>query len=519
MSQQSESSTGPDLARGIAIADVDDGTMLQGHVGDTPVLLARRGDEFFAIGAKCTHYSAPLAKGLLVGDTVRCPWHHACFSLRTGEALRAPALDPVDCWTVERRGTIVAVAGKADAHRRGPAATPATTASTAARRSPPARIVIVGGGAAGNAAAEKLRQQGFDGSVTMVSDDASVPYDRPNLSKDYLAGEAQEDWIPIRSEAFYEEQKIRLLVKTSVRGIDARAKEVHLSTGETIGFDALLLATGAEPVRLQVPGSDLPHVRTLRSLADSRAIIELAERSKRAVVMGASFIGLEVAASLRTRGLHVQVVAPDRTPLERVLGPELGARVRAMHEDHGVVFRLGTVAASIGRDAVTLDTGEVLPADLVVAGIGVRPRVALAERAGLAADNGVVVNEYLESSVPGIYAAGDIARWPDAVTGRPIRVEHWVLAERHGQVAAVNMMGRREAFRQAPFFWSAHYDTSIRYVGHAEKWDRVEIDGDLGADDCRVAYVQSGRTLAVATLGRDRANLEAEVELERLGPV
>jgi NADPH-dependent 2,4-dienoyl-CoA reductase/sulfur reductase-like enzyme/nitrite reductase/ring-hydroxylating ferredoxin subunit len=515
MSQQRESSTGPDLTQGIAVTDLDDGAMVQGHVGDTPVLLARRGDEFLAIGAKCTHYSGPLVQGLLVGDTVRCPWHHACFSLRTGEALRAPALDPVDCWTVERRGAVVVVTGKAARPDRAPAVAPVREASPATRRSAPARIVIVGGGAAGNAAAERLREQGFDGSVTIVSDEASVPYDRPNLSKDYLAGEAQEDWIPIRSEGFYQEQKIRLLLDTSVRDIDLRAKAAHLDSGETIGFDALLLATGAEPVRLGIPGGDRPHVRTLRSLADSRGIIQLAERSKRAVVMGASFIGLEVAASLRTRGLEVHVVAPDRTPLERVMGPELGARVRAMHEARGVVFHLGTVAASIGPDSVTLETGVTLPADLVVAGIGVRPRVALAERAGLAVDNGVLVNEYLETSVPGLYAAGDIARWPDAVTGGRIRVEHWVLAERHGQVAAGNMMGGREAFTQAPFFWSAHYDTTIRYVGHADRWDRVEIDGDLHADDCRVAYLQNARTVAVATLGRDRANLEAEVELER----
>jgi NADPH-dependent 2,4-dienoyl-CoA reductase/sulfur reductase-like enzyme/nitrite reductase/ring-hydroxylating ferredoxin subunit len=514
MSQPTEGSTGPDLTQGVPVADLADGAMVQGHVGDKPVLLARRGDEFFAIGAKCTHYSGPLAKGLLVGDTVRCPWHHACFSLRTGEALRAPALDPVACWAVERRGAIVAVTGTIEPPPRPAAATTAEPASPSRRPAPPARIVIVGGGAAGNAAAERLRELGFDGAVTMVSDDSSVPYDRPNLSKDYLAGEAQEDWIPIRSEDFYKDQKIRLLLGTAVHAIDPRAKEVHLSSGEKMGFDALLLATGAEPVRLQIPGSDLPHVRTLRSLADSRDIIALAERSTRAVVMGASFIGLEVAAALRTRGLGVHVVAPDRVPLERVMGPQLGARIRAMHEEHGVVFHLGTKAASIGRDAVTLETGDTLPADLVVAGIGVRPRVALAERAGLAVDNGITVNEYLETSAPGIFAAGDIARWPDAATGRPIRVEHWVLAERHGQVAAANMIGSREPFTQAPFFWSAHYDTSIRYVGHAETWDRVDVDGDPSADDCRVAYVRDGRTVAVATLGRDKANLEAEVALE-----
>jgi NAD(P)H-nitrite reductase large subunit len=375
-------------------------------------------------------------------------------------------------------------------------------------------VVIVGAGAAGNAAAEMLRRRAFAGRVTMVGDDESVPYDRPNLSKDYLAGHAQEEWIPLRSDEFYRDQGITLLRGTSVTTIDVKSKRVWLSTGDALPYGALLLATGADAIRLTIPGADQPHVRTLRSLADSRAIIERATSSTRAVVLGASFIGLEVAAALRARDLEVHVVAPEAAPLERVLGREVGGRIRAIHEAHGVVFHLGAVARSIGRDEVLLETGETLPADLVVVGIGVRPRLALAEQAGLAIDQGVLVNEFLETSGPGIYAAGDIARWPDPRAGRPIRVEHWVLAERHGQTAAMNMMGQRQPFDQAPFFWSMHYDTAIRYVGHAENWDRVEIDGDLGADDCRVAYVKDGRELAVATLGRDAAALRAEVTME-----
>ncbi len=503
MSEQDKKTSGPDLAEGIATKDLPDGAMVQGHVDGQAVLLARRGNEVFAIGAKCTHYSGPLAEGLMVGDTVRCPWHHACFSLRTGEALCAPALDPVECWNVARTGDIIRVTGKAAAAPR----------PTSPGRQPQT-IVIVGTGAAGNAAAEMLRSQGFAGSVTLIGDEDSVPYDRPNLSKDYLAGKAAEDWIPLRSEQFYKDNNIGLLRGTPVAAIEVQSRQVRLATGEALPFDVLLLATGAEPVRLTVPGADLPHVRTLRSLADSRKIIELAERAKRAVVIGASFIGLEVAASLRRRGLDVHVVAPEQAPLERVLGPEVAARIRAIHEAEGVTFHLGTSARSISGDAVALENGETLGADLVVAGIGVRPRLTLAEQAGLEMDRGVLVNQYLETSARGIYAAGDIARWPDPRTGARIRVEHWVLAERHGQTAAMNMMGSLQVFNQVPFFWSAHYDTVINYVGHAESWDRVEIDGDLAADDCRVAYLKDGRELAVATIGRDVANLEAEAEME-----
>jgi NADPH-dependent 2,4-dienoyl-CoA reductase/sulfur reductase-like enzyme/nitrite reductase/ring-hydroxylating ferredoxin subunit len=504
MAAQPKKPAGPDLTGGIPAADLREGTMLQGTVDGKPVLVACVGGEYFAIGGKCTHYSAPLADGLLVGHTVRCPWHHACFSLRTGEALRAPGLDDVDRFIVARDRDTVRVTGRAE-----PRPTPSAASSH------PKRTVIVGAGAAGNAAAEMLRRQGYAGELTMIGDDESVPYDRPNLSKDYLAGEAPEDWIPLRDEAFYRDQNIRLLLGMSVNSVDLAARRAALSNGEALPFDALLLAAGAEPARLTIPGADLPHVRTLRTLADSRGIIALAESAKRAVVIGAGFIGLEVASALRTRGLEVHVVSPAEAPLERVMGREVGARIRAIHDAHDVVFHLGTTVQAITRERVTLENGRSLPADLVVVGIGVQPRLTLAEAMGLAIDRGVLVNEFLETTAPGVYAAGDIARFPDARTQQGIRVEHWVLAQRHGQVAARNMLGAREPFRQAPFFWSGHFDTTIRYVGHAEDWDRVAIDGDLaGGGDCRVAYLKDGRELAVATIGRDRANLEAEVQME-----
>jgi NADPH-dependent 2,4-dienoyl-CoA reductase/sulfur reductase-like enzyme/nitrite reductase/ring-hydroxylating ferredoxin subunit len=482
--------------------------MLLGHAQGEPVLLARRGGEIFAIGATCTHYGAPLEQGLLVDDTVRCPWHHACFSLRTGEALHAPAFSPIACWSTEVEAGVVFVR-----ERKAPVEKPVLAGE--AHADVPGRIVIVGGGAAGFAAAEMLRRERYQGAIVMLSDDDVPPVDRPNLSKDYLAGNAPEDWIPLRPDDFYTANGIDLRLRARVTAIDVAGHSVICADGRRVDFDRLLLATGAEPVRLSLPGIDLPHVFTLRTLADSRAIIARAAASHRAVVMGASFIGLEVAASLRARGLDVHVVAPEAAPMERILGREIGSFVRRLHEEHGVIFHLEDTAAGIDAKQVKLKSGRAIDADLVVAGVGVRPRTALAESAGLAADKGVVVNAFLETSAPDIFAAGDIARWPDRHSGESIRVEHWVVAQRQGQVAALNMLGAGTRFEAVPFFWSQHYDVPISYVGHAASWDAVQIDGDVNAQDCVVRYLRKGRVLAVASIHRDVESLAAEAGFEK----
>jgi NADPH-dependent 2,4-dienoyl-CoA reductase/sulfur reductase-like enzyme/nitrite reductase/ring-hydroxylating ferredoxin subunit len=501
--------SGADFGAGVALSMIVDGVPLLGHAKGEPVILVRRGDDLFAVGAACTHYGAPLADGLVVDETIRCPWHHACFSLRTGEALRAPALNPIPCRRVEQRD------GKAyvgDAIQPGRAPVPASVASTMPR---PSSIVIIGGGAAGNAAAEMLRREGHVGTITMLSADDSLPCDRPNLSKNYLAGSAPEDWIPLRSADFYRDHRIELKLKTRVVAIDTAAREVRLEDGGRQPYDALLLATGADPVRLAIPGAGLPHVHCLRTWADSRALVAAAKNARRAVVIGASFIGLEVAASLRARDVDVHVVGREPVPMVPVLGTAVGAFIRSLHEAHGVTFHLATTPVSIDDRGVTLSDGETIAADLVVVGIGVRPAIALAEQAGLAIDRGVVVDRHLATSVAGIYAAGDIARWPDRLSGEPIRVEHWVVAERQGQLAARNMLGAREPFDAVPFFWTEQYDFALSYVGHAERFDAVEIDGSLEARDCKITYRRGGRKLAVAIVRRDLDGLREEVEFER----
>src|SRR5712672_1163323 len=507
MADQQAPPAGPDLSLGVTLTEFS-GATLVGHVGDDEVLLVRSGAEIFAIDAHCSHYHGPLAEGLVVGETVRCPWHHACFDLRTGEATRAPALNPLSVWNVEREGERFFVRQKR--------AQPKPRVKGAADA--PGRIVIVGGGAAGFAAAEMLRRQEYRGSIVMLSNEAVAAVDRPNLSKDYLAGSAPEDWLPLRPDGFYAGANIDLRLNTEVTSIDTKARRVVLAGGGSIPYDRLLLATGAEPVRLPIPGADQPHVHTLRSLGDCRAIIDAVKGARRVIVIGASFIGLEAAAALRARDIEVHVVAPEQRPMERVLGPDMGDFVRALHEEHGVIFHLGDTVAAIDGKRATLRSGGVLEADLVVVGVGVRPRLALAERAGLALDRGIAVNAYLETSVPGIYAAGDIARWPDPHSKENIRVEHWVVAERQGQSAARNMLGQREAFDAVPFFWSQHYDVPINYVGHAETWDEIAIDGDIAAKDCLLQYKRQGRVVAVASIYHDLASLKAELQMEQATP-
>jgi NADPH-dependent 2,4-dienoyl-CoA reductase/sulfur reductase-like enzyme/nitrite reductase/ring-hydroxylating ferredoxin subunit len=502
--------TGPNFAEGVRAEEIPSSGFLAGHVDGEPVLLSGIEGKFHAVGATCTHYGAPLSEGLAVGDTVRCPWHHACFSLRTGTALKAPAFDSLPSWKVEQEGDLIFVRTKLEAQ----------ACEQSPLRSHPRRIVIVGGGAAGFAATEMLRRRGYQGELTMLSEDEALPCDRPNLSKDYLAGTAPEEWIPLKPADFYEENRIDLHLGARVARIDVARRKVIRDDGIAYPFDALLLATGAAPVRLQTPGFDRPNVHTLRTLGNAGAIIEATKEAKAAAVIGASFIGLEVAASLATRGLKVHVIAPDAIPMQKILGPEIGLYVRHLHERHGVVFHLGHKAQSYDGERLVLDDGNTVAAELVVLGVGVTPRSALASQCGIAVDDGIRVDEYLETNVPGIFAAGDVANYPLPGTGERARIEHWVVAQRQGQTAALNMLGERQAYRDVPFFWSRHYDVSIHYVGHAAAWDEARVSGSVPAGDCEVRFYETGVQHALASIGRPLESLieEARAEAEGASP-
>jgi NADPH-dependent 2,4-dienoyl-CoA reductase/sulfur reductase-like enzyme/nitrite reductase/ring-hydroxylating ferredoxin subunit len=505
MSQAEGPPPGPDFAAGVPLASIPLGGVLAGRVGEDAVLLARLDDGVHAVAAHCTHYGGPLAEGLVEGDEIRCPWHHACFSLRSGRARHAPAFAPLATWRTETIGDTVFVRG------RDAAPPPAKARPGAA----PRRIVIVGGGAAGYAAALRLRELGHDGSIAMLSADDAPPCDRPNLSKDYLAGTAPEDWIPLQPRGFYADHGIDLHLGCKVARIDTRLREATTLAGDAFGYDALLLATGAEPRRLNIAGSDLPNVFTLRTLADARAIVAAARRAKSVAFVGAGFIGLEAAAALRMRGLDVHVVAPEAVPMERVLGRELGELLADLHRRNGVSLHLDAAPAGFDGSVLTLGSGTRLPADLLVVGTGVTPRTTLAGEAGLHVDIGIVVDSRLQASVPGHYAAGDVARYPHA--GELVRVEHWVHAQRQGQAAAANMLGADRAFTDVPFFRTHQYDLELRYTGHGA-WDEVRVDGSPAAHDFTARYFRAGRLVAAASCGRDLENLEIEAALSHQQP-
>ncbi len=500
MGTSDESLEGPDLASGVALEGLREGEPVLGHAHGEAVMIVRVGDTAHALGAKCSHYGGPLSEGLVVDGTVRCPWHHACFDLRTGEVLGAPALSSIPCYEIRREGNLVRVLGKKSAGAE----------VEVAGAAPPPSVVIVGAGPAATSCAEALRRAAYTGAITLVGTEA--PVDRPNLSKDYLAGNAPEEWLPLRTEADLAARGITLELGNVARRIDLTARSVELSNGAALTYGALVLATGAEPIRLSIEGAELPHVHLLRTLADSKAVVAAAETARSAVVIGASFIGLEVAASLRIRGLDVTVVGPEASPLARILGDEVGAFVKRIHEGKGERFRFGRKPVRVASNAVVLDDGTEVPADLVVMGVGVRPRVELAEAAGLRTDRGVLVDQHMRTSDAHVFAVGDIARFPYG--GELVRIEHMAVAERQGRTAALAILGLVPRVRDVPFFWSVHHDVTLSYVGHAERFDRVIIDGSLDARDAIVGYVDGNRVRAVVTVNRDRAGLLAERAFE-----
>jgi len=507
MSENAAPPIGPDLVRGVPLADLEEDHPLFGHVGDSPVLVLRRGDEILAFNAVCTHYGAPLAQGIIHGDTVRCPWHHACFSLRNGEVLSPPAFNPLPRRAVSVEGGTVRVG---DILKGDPLSTDRRPEGE------PGSVVIVGAGAAGAYAAETLRREGYQGPVHLVDPDPDAPYDRPNLSKDYLAGEAPEDWIPLRPEGFYQEHRIERRIQR-VHSFDLDSRTIVLDDGCALPFGALILATGASPRIPSIPGADGAQVHTLRSLEDCRRLIHAAHENDRVVVIGASFIGMEVAASLRKRGLDVTVVGPEERPFASTLGSRLGRFVQSLHEEKGVSFRMGRRVEAIHEGSVELDDGSEVDADLVVVGVGVIPRTDLARDAGLDVDDGILVDEYLQTSHPGVYAAGDVARYPEARLGETVRIEHWVMAQRQGRAVARNILGRAEAFTAVPFFWTEHFGVPVAYVGHAPDWDETVEEGECGEDGCAVRFVKKGKRVALATVYRDRESLREEVEMEDSG--
>jgi NADPH-dependent 2,4-dienoyl-CoA reductase/sulfur reductase-like enzyme/nitrite reductase/ring-hydroxylating ferredoxin subunit len=494
------------------IHDFQDGEMREVVVGKTKVLLVRLKGKFYAIGGECTHYGGPLAEGALSGHRVICPWHQAVFDVMNGDLEEPPALDAEPCYEVRVEGDDVIVKVPKQAENRR---TPAMV-----RRDPAdgRTFAILGAGAAGNVAAETLRQDGFTGRVVMITQELRLPYDRPNLSKGYLSGDAGPETLPWRTPEFYRDHDIEVLTGQRVAGVEVTLKTLTFADGRTLAYDALLLATGGVPRQLEMPGAQWPNVFTLRSADDADAIIGAALPASRVVVIGTGFIGMEAAAALTKRGLALTVVGHGAVPLMRQLGPEIGGMLKQAHEEHGVAFRLGRKPVRLEGDgrvqSVVLDDGEALPANLVVVGLGVKPATEILQGVKLNADGSVSTDRRLQVT-EGLYAAGDVARFPDWRDGSAIRIEHWRLAEQHGRVAAHNMAGRRVEFAGIPFFWSEQFDLFLQYVGHAESWDELIVHGDLAGRNFLGFYVKDNRVMAAAGLQRDR-QLAAMAELMRL---
>ena len=494
------------------VDDLQDGQMKAVEVGGKKVLLARVQGRFYATGARCPHWGGSLPDGILHGKRVVCPLHGGTFDVCSGDLLEPPPMDAVASFPVHRHGS--------DVYVERPDGTSDVRVMPMCRRDPrsDARLfVIVGGGGAAAAAAEMLRQEGYEGRLVVVGDEGRRPYDRPKLSKDYVAGTVSARLLPLREPEFYEERDIEFL-HGRVASLDVEDRLLALHDGRRLNADAVLIATGGLARGPEVTGASLPGVFTLRSWADADALAAACRHARRAVVIGSGFIGMEVAAGLVQRGLEVTVVGRGGIPLERALGPAVGGLIRSYHEERGTRFALRQTAARLIGDgrvaAVELDDGRVLPADVVVIGRGIRPATSFVRGAALSPDGGVPVDDRLRAA-PLVWAAGDAALFPEPYSGERARIEHWRVAQQHGRAAARAMAGRPEPFSAVPFFWTQQFLREVFYAGRGRGSDELIVQGDMEKWDF-VAYYARGDRL-VAACGTRGKEVGAFMELMRVG--
>lgn len=496
--------------------DLKDGEMKRVSIEDTDVLLSQIDGKIYAVGARCPHYGANLEMGILSGDRIVCPWHHACFNAKTGDLEEPPASDALPRFEVKIDGedVIVRLPEKVEDDRTPPMVKQDLQSDKRV-------FAIIGAGGAANAAAQTLREDEFKGRIVMVTYENRLPYDRPNLSKGYLQGKAKDEWMSLRSEDFYNEYDIELMLQSKVTHLDTASQTITLESGDILRYDALLLATGGTARTLNLPGADLRNIFTLRSYDDANDIIKASESASQVIIIGASFIGMETAHSLTVRKLPVTVIAPESVPFESVFGKEIGKLFQKKHEDNGVTFRLGTSVSHFEGDgtvkAVVLENGERIETDLVVIGVGVKPATDFLQDINLHTDGSVEVDKYLRTDKQ-VYAAGDIARFPDWRTGEAIRIEHWRTAEQQGRIAAHNMMGKQIPFTSVPFFWTTQAGLHIRYVGYVKDWDEIIIDGDVFSKEFIAYYVKNNCVLAVLGSKRDQemAAIEELIRLKKM---
>ena len=469
---------------------------------DNKILLTKVENKIFAIGANCTHYGAPLEDGVLFEDKIICPWHHACFNAKNGDLLEPPALNSLPNYSVkiENEDIIVMLPSKME-DSRIPSVAKRDTENLNTN-------VIIGGGAAGNAAAQAMREAGFTGGIAMITQENRIPYDRPNLSKDYLAGEAEEEWMPLRPKEFYANLNINIAYQEKVVGIDKEKKEVLLENGDKVRFEKLLIATGGTPVKLDIPGKNLSNIFYLRSHDNCDEIIEAANNKSKIVIIGSSFIAMEAASSLKKRlDADITVISKAEIPFKNVLGDEIGKMIQSTHEENGIKFKLNSKVKKFEGEAkiekIILENGESLEADLAIIGIGVKPATSFLNNFNLEKDKSISVNKYFEVE-ENIYAAGDIATFYNSTQNTEMRIEHWRTAEQHGRIAGFNMAGKKIEYKSVPFFWTQQKGIKLRYVGHATEWDEIITWGNIDSKDFISFYYKGDNLLAAASINHDK---------------
>lgn len=496
-----------DLEKGIASDALAPGKMVVGNYRDAEVLVIRsKAGSITAVSASCSHAGGPLADGLVVNGEIRCPWHHGRFDLATGEALGGAATSAIGCFGVAEKDGIIRVTGKREI-------APATSKLTVAKP-----VVIVGAGGAGYALAHMLARHGCGDDVVLVSEDADAPYDRTLMSKQFLSGEMERDECMMPMPNVGSGSPPKLMTGVAVKSIDVEARAINLNNGKRLEYGTLVLATGSAPGRPDFEGAGHERAFTLRSLADAERLKAAAREATDIVILGGSFIGLEVAAALGAEGRTISVVEQGKTPLAHVLGEEVGRFVQRLHEDKSVIFHTGRQVKRFDGKAVILDNDVSIDAQVLVIGTGVKPRTDLARAAGLALDEhngGIIVDEMLRTSAVHIHAIGDIASYSDPRAGVRLRIEHWVHSERQGQYLSRLFCGdTKEGFGDTPFFWTTHYETTLNYIGHA-KPDHVTIDGDLDAGDFAALISDGPKMRALITCARDRLSLETERDWDK----
>lgn len=492
-----------------AVSDLKDGEMKELEADGKKILLARVDGRFHATSAQCPHYGASLAEGVLCGDRVVCPWHKSVFRVTDGELLEPPALDSLTRYDV--------FVNEGRVFLRWPDTESVLRTTPAAKDNDSRCFVLAGAGAASVAAAENLRGLGFGGRLMVLTGEEELPYDRTKLSKEFLSGNAGIEELPLRPPDFWEQHHIERVTKR-VSEVKTAEHQVVLSDGSLLGYDRLLVATGSTPRSFEVPGADLGNIFTLRSQADAQKIWEAAQPGVRTVVVGGSFIALEVASCFGIRKLSVTVVVPEKAPFAKQLGPEVGRIIQKWHEDHGVVFQLESEVERFEGTGVVrhvaLKSGQEIAADLVVLGTGVQPATGFAGSLRQREDGGILADGYLRAA-DDVYVAGDLTVFPETYSGLPARIEHWRVAEQHGRTAAGNMLGQEKPFDGVPFFWTNHFGTRFDYIGHAEEWDDLILQQGEESPTFIAFYVICGRVMAASACHRDR-EIAALHELMRL---